>query len=69
MRPETVEVADELIREHARDEPPLLQQEFHRSLLAAFTPEEIEKQLAIAGLSHLEVNPVTDSHVDIRGRL
>src|SRR5205823_1087667 len=47
-RPESDEVAKQLVQQHAANEPPLLQEEFHRSLLAAFTPDEIRKQLDAA---------------------
>lgn len=68
-RPETPDAAQKIIRQYAGKESKLLQDEFYRSLLAAYTPEEIKAQLASGGLDYLEVAMVTDRHVDIFGRL
>ncbi len=68
-RPESAERAEEIVRRYASDESALLQEEFHRSLLAAYTPEEIRRQLDLAGLGSLEVAMVTDRHVDVFGQV
>lgn len=69
MRPASEAAARELVDQHAGSESKLLQEEFYRSLLAAFTPAEVRDQLAGKGLTELEVVTVTDRHLDIFGRL
>ena len=69
FRPESRAAARALVDHHAGTESPLLQEEFYRSLLAAFTPEEAREQLAMANLKGLEVTTITDRHLDIWGRL
>lgn len=54
---------------HVGGEPDLMKTLFYNSLLAAFTPDELRRQLAAAGLSGLTVQTVTDRHVDVFGRL
>ncbi|MFP4053636.1 MAG: class I SAM-dependent methyltransferase [Phycisphaerae bacterium] len=66
-RPSSREAAAEIVREHAGGESELLQEEFYRSLLSAYTPEEARAQLAAAGLGSLVVQRVTDRHMDIFG--
>ncbi len=67
-RPRNEKLARELVHHYAMHESPLLQQEFRRSLLAAFTPGEVRQQLEQAGLA-LKVEMVTDRHLDVFGRL
>jgi len=69
MRPETEKVARELVDLYAGDEPQVLREDFYHSLCAAFLPEEIQSQLALAGLSHLEVKILSDRHVLVFGEL
>jgi ubiquinone/menaquinone biosynthesis C-methylase UbiE len=66
-RPATAREAAAIVAEHAGDESPLLREEFHRSLLSAYTPSEVRSQLSAAGLEELAVQPVTDRHLDIYG--
>ena len=54
-RPESKNAARKMVRQSASNEPDILQQDFYNSLLAAFTPQEIEKQLLAAGLCNLTV--------------
>jgi ubiquinone/menaquinone biosynthesis C-methylase UbiE len=68
-RPGSEAEAERLVFEHAGDESPLLREEFHRSLLAAFTPEEVRGQLGQAGLHTLDVAMVSDRHLDVCGVL
>jgi ubiquinone/menaquinone biosynthesis C-methylase UbiE len=68
-RPASEKEARRLVEEHAGDESPLLREEFHRSLLAAFTPDEVRAQLVHAGLAGLTVEPITDRHLDVFGAL
>jgi hypothetical protein len=48
---------------------PMARRDFFNSLLAAFTPREIEAQLRQAGSSHLEVEVISDRHLIVYGRL
>src|SRR5439155_11402902 len=59
-RPGAEEDARKLVALHAAGESELLKQEFHRSLLAAFTLDEVREQLKSAGLASLRVEPVAD---------
>lgn len=68
-RPASIEDASAIVEVHARAESALLQEEFYRSLLAAYTPDEVRTQLDHAGLHGLRVEMVTDRHLDIFGRL
>jgi SAM-dependent methyltransferase len=68
MRPESRERAAALVQEHAAGEPEVLREDFHNSLLAAFTPEEVAAQLVAAGLGGLTVRPVSDRHLIAFGR-
>lgn len=65
MRPERIEQADKLMYKYARNEPDILQRDFKNSLFAAFTPDEVEKQIASAGLGELQVRVVSDRHLVI----
>lgn len=62
MRPSSAEAAQALVDKYASDEPEILQRDFQNSLHAAYRPEEVREQLTEAGLSHLEVEPVSDRH-------
>ena len=68
-RPASPEAAREIVKKYAGDASDLLQEEYYRSLLAAYTPDEVRSQLADAGLSSLKVAMVTDRHLDVFGRL
>lgn len=69
MRPESAAAVARLVHEHARGEPELLRRDFEASLFAAFTPTEIEAQLADAGLGTLRLDVVSDRHLTVSGRL
>lgn len=58
-----------IVNSYAATESELLQQEFYRSLLAAFTVEEVRKQLDEAGLRNLQVQMVSDRHLDVTGTI
>jgi ubiquinone/menaquinone biosynthesis C-methylase UbiE len=66
LRPESTEAAKQLVKTYADNEPPILQQDFYNSLLAAFTLDEIKAQLKQAGL-HFLVEQISDRHVFISG--
>ncbi len=66
LRPGTKKMAKTLVEMYASAEPKILQQDFHNSLLAAFTLEEIKAQIAQAGLL-LSLEKISDRHVFISG--
>jgi ubiquinone/menaquinone biosynthesis C-methylase UbiE len=68
-RPADAEAARRIVRQYAGTESSLLQEEYYRSLLAAYTPDEVRSQLRKAGLTSLQVSVVTDRHLDVFGRV
>jgi ubiquinone/menaquinone biosynthesis C-methylase UbiE len=68
-RPESREAAARIIETYAGDESRVLREEYHRSLLSSYTPDEVRAQLATAGLRSLCVEMATDRHWDAWGRL
>lgn len=68
MRPADQAAAQALVDEYAAGEPEVLRRDFYNSLLAAFEPDEVRQQLELAGLAQLEVLPVSDRHLLVRGR-
>jgi len=66
-RPGSASDALDIVSKHAGNESPLLREEYYRSLLSAYTVEEIVCQLDMAGLDALEVEQVTDRHLDVWG--
>ena len=69
MRASSEAEARRLVEMHAGKESELLKEEFYRSILAAFTPDEVKGQLEAAGLKSLGVEPVTDRYLDVFGRI
>jgi 2-polyprenyl-3-methyl-5-hydroxy-6-metoxy-1,4-benzoquinol methylase len=69
LRPQTYDLAEEMVEQYAGRESATLQQEYLRSLLSAFTPAEIRSQLESAGLGALEIRQSTDRHIDVSGVL
>ena len=69
MRPVTEACAAELVELYAGREPEVLRRDFYNSLLAAFEPDEVRAQLDAAGLTSLGVEPVSDRHLVVWGRL
>lgn len=69
MRPESEKDAREFVDLYASDEPEVLRNDFYHSLCAAFSPEEIQLQLDVAGLSHLELRILSDRHIAVSGVL
>ena len=61
--------AKALVRKYSAAEAPILKRDFYHSLLAAFTPDEIEKQLAAAGLDRLRIKVVSDRHLIVYGKI
>lgn len=68
-RPASLEAARAIVHQHSANESSLLQEEFYRSLLAAYTVPEVRAQLDQAGLTTLSVEMVSDRHLDIAGHL
>ena len=69
FRPSTREDARRIVDDSAPNEPEILRRDFYNSLLAAFLPEEVEEQLARAGLSSCFCEIVSERHWLVRGRL
>jgi cyclopropane fatty-acyl-phospholipid synthase-like methyltransferase len=67
LRPDSPAAAEALVAQYAADAPPVLRQDFHNSLLAAYRPDEVAAQLARAGLEGLEVQVVSDRHWQVSG--
>ena len=68
-RPASPQAAREIVQKYAANESPLLQEEYYRSLLAAYTVREVRGQLDRAGLAGLQVAMATDRHWDVFGQL
>jgi SAM-dependent methyltransferase len=66
-RPVSPERAQAIVDEYAAGEPEVLRRDFYNSLCAAFTPTEIEAQLAAAALPGFTVDVVTDRHLTAYG--
>lgn len=69
QRPDSTEIAAQIVDHYAADEPETLRSDFYNSLLAAFTPDEVRQQLADAGLKGLDVEVVSDRHLLVQGAL
>src|ERR1051326_1921373 len=69
FRPTSRAAAEEMVERYARGEPEVLRRDFLNSLLAAFTPAEIEKQLSENDLGCLTLKVISDRHVVISGKL
>lgn len=68
-RPPSTEEAREIVRRYAGQESDLLQEEYYRSLLSAYTVAEVRAQLDGAGLTSLAVEKITDRHLDVFGQV
>jgi len=68
MRPASRTEAARIVSTYAGSEPPILQEDFFHSLLAAFEPQEVRQQLQRAGLD-LACDQVSDRHLAVWGRL
>jgi ubiquinone/menaquinone biosynthesis C-methylase UbiE len=69
FRPQSAGAARAIVAKYAGAESPLLQEEFYRSLLAAYRPVEVAAQLAESGLGYLDVRVVSDRHLEISGMI
>ena len=61
--------AREFVRKYAGSDAKVLQQDFYNSLLAAFTPAEVRRQLKQAGLGGLKVEIISNRHLLVYGRV
>jgi len=68
-RPESTRQARDMVERHAAEAPQVLKDDFYNSLLAAYTPEEVEQQLRETGLAGLDLSLPSDRHWMISGRL
>ena len=68
-RPASAAQVEKLVAAYAADAPQVLRRDFRNSLYAAFTPQEVEAQLAECGLEQLRVERVSDRHLTVRGFL
>lgn len=69
FRPASEEAARRIVEEASSDEPPRLKEDFHNSLLAAFTPAEVSAQLSDAGLRDLSAEVISERHWLVSGGL
>lgn len=67
LRPFRVEDARSLMEQYAAGEPEVLRRDFFHSLCAAYRVDEIEAQLAAAGLPSLQARVVSDRHLIVSG--
>ena len=68
MRPESIHAAETLVALYAGDAPEILQRDFYHSLLAAFTPREVNAQLHRNSLGYLTIEILSDRHLCISGQ-
>lgn len=68
MRPASQDQARALVAEYAAEEPAILQHDFFHSLLAAYTPEEVQQQLRQQALP-FNVTVVSDRHLVVSGNM
>lgn len=69
LRPDSEQQAQQLVDRYADGAPAILREDFHNSLLAAYTPEEVAGQLIRAGLDRLKIETASDRHWIVSGRL
>lgn len=67
-RPDSRARAAELVHRYAEGAPDVLRHDFHASLLAAYTPSDVWRQLAAVGLATFDVQAVSDRHWIAWGR-
>ncbi len=69
MRPDSRATAEAMVEQHAAGEPEVLRHDFFHSLLAAYTIDEVQQQLAQVELQALTVEAISDRHLIVHGRL
>ncbi len=68
-RPASSAILEDLVHRHAGTAPAVLRRDYAHSLRAAFSVEEVTRQLALAGLEGLQVRELEDRYVEIHGPL
>lgn len=68
-RPDSPQAAAAIVQQYASEAPDILREDFYNSLLAAYTVEEIARQLEESGLGSLGVERPSDRHWMVSGRL
>ena len=69
LRPDSIEVANMLVHLYFSDAPHILQKDFFNSLLAAYTVNEVEKQLKENGINYLNTEVISDRHLIVWGKM
>jgi 2-polyprenyl-3-methyl-5-hydroxy-6-metoxy-1,4-benzoquinol methylase len=67
LRPDSPEEAQAIVDRYAAKEPEILRRDFYRSLLAAFTEDEVAAQLAEMNLNRLIIDVPDDRHWVVGG--
>ena len=67
LRPQSESAAREIVANYAAGEPRVLQEDFYRSLCAAYRADEIADQLGAAGLAGFDVEQISDRHLLVSG--
>jgi len=67
IRPNSIEKIFEIQEKHLSTAPEILKSDFHASLKASFTVDEVNQQLVNSGLSQLEVIQVDELYFEIIG--
>jgi len=62
LRPPDHETAARLVNQHASDAPPVLQRDFIASLHAAYTVDEVRRQLRMADLETFKIDQTDELH-------
>ncbi len=69
LRPDSTEAAQAIVDQYAANEPPILRRDFYRSLLAAFTEDDVAAQLEEMNFSRLLIDVPDDRHWVVGGRV
>jgi len=67
-RPSSRAKAEAMTQKYSGNEPEVLKRDFFNSLLAAFTPAEVRRQLKQADLPGMAVEIISDRHLLVFGR-
>ncbi|MCD6390034.1 MAG: class I SAM-dependent methyltransferase, partial [Desulfobulbaceae bacterium] len=69
FRPTGREEARKIVEKYSANEPAILKEDFYHSLLAAYSLDEVKKQLETAELAHLNIEQTSDRHFIVSGFL
>jgi hypothetical protein len=69
FRPGNQNEAHRLVETYSPNEPEVLKRDFYNSLLAAFTPDEVQVQLQQVEMPYLQVRAISDRHLLIYGEM